>query len=134
MAEKDGPENRGWGEAISKESHNDSEDVAHSNPGFSKRENQEICTGGNSTTISSEDVSNSSNNGCKFLQYKGGIIDQGGEKQASDVESYSSRTRWAVEPAICRVANGVPNRVDRLKGLGNAIVPQVAYEIMRCLK
>lgn len=33
---------------------------------------------------------------------------------------------WAVEPRICRVASGVPNRVHRLKCLGNAIVPQVA--------
>ena len=33
---------------------------------------------------------------------------------------------WKVEPDVGRVANGVSNRVDRLKGLGNAIVPQVA--------
>jgi DNA (cytosine-5)-methyltransferase 1 len=33
---------------------------------------------------------------------------------------------WAVEPDVGRVAHGVPNRVDRLRGLGNAVVPQVA--------
>jgi hypothetical protein len=33
---------------------------------------------------------------------------------------------WEVEPNVGRVANGVSDRVDRLKGLGNAIVPQVA--------
>ena len=38
---------------------------------------------------------------------------------------------WETEPAVGRVADGLPNRVDRLKGLGNAIVPQVAYEIIR---
>lgn len=40
---------------------------------------------------------------------------------------------WTPEPDVGRVANGLPNRVDRLRGLGNAIVPQVAYEIMRCM-
>jgi len=41
---------------------------------------------------------------------------------------------WAVEPELGRVAHGIPNRVDRLKCLGNAIVPQVAYEIIRTIK
>ena len=41
--------------------------------------------------------------------------------------------RWEPEPPFCRVANGVPRRVDRLKGLGNAIVPQAAYEILRVI-
>jgi DNA (cytosine-5)-methyltransferase 1 len=33
---------------------------------------------------------------------------------------------WAVEPNVGRVAHGVPSRVDRLRALGNAVVPQVA--------
>ena len=41
---------------------------------------------------------------------------------------------WAVEPELGRVAYGIPNRVDRLKCLGNAIVPQVAFEIIRVIK
>ena len=36
---------------------------------------------------------------------------------------------WSIEPNVGRVAHGIPNRVDRLKGLGNAIVPQIAYQI-----
>lgn len=36
------------------------------------------------------------------------------------------RRQWRAEPAICRVAHGVPQRVDRLRSLGNSIVPQIA--------
>jgi len=32
---------------------------------------------------------------------------------------------WAVEPSVGRVAHGIPKRVDRLRGLGNAVVPQI---------
>ena len=38
---------------------------------------------------------------------------------------------WETEPDVGRVANGVPSRVDRLRGLGNAVVPQVAEVIGR---
>lgn len=40
---------------------------------------------------------------------------------------------WPTEPSVGRVAHGVPNRVDRIKGLGNAIVPQVATAIARTI-
>ena len=42
--------------------------------------------------------------------------------------------RWLPEPGLGRVANGIPNRTHRLKGLGNAIVPQVAYEILKHIR
>ena len=41
---------------------------------------------------------------------------------------------WAAEPDVGRVAHGIPARVDRLKCLGNAVVPQQAYPIFRELK
>jgi DNA (cytosine-5)-methyltransferase 1 len=40
---------------------------------------------------------------------------------------------WASEPNVDRVADGVPNRVQRIKGLGNAVVPQVAEYVGRCI-
>lgn len=40
---------------------------------------------------------------------------------------------WAAEPDVGRVARGIPARVDRLKCLGNAVVPQQAYPIFKAL-
>jgi DNA (cytosine-5)-methyltransferase 1 len=40
-------------------------------------------------------------------------------------------TIWQTEPDVGRVAHGVPSRVDRLRGLGNAVVPQVAEFVGR---
>lgn len=36
---------------------------------------------------------------------------------------------WAAEPDVGRVAHGVPERVDRLQGLGNAVLPQIPEAI-----
>ena len=41
--------------------------------------------------------------------------------------SHSPWDNWPDEPGVGRVADGVPNRVDRIKCLGNAVVPQQFY-------
>lgn len=48
-------------------------------------------------------------------------------------QEYVTREWWAVEPNVDRVANGVPHRVDRLKCLGNAVVPQQFYPIFKAI-
>ncbi|KKL08359.1 hypothetical protein LCGC14_2576650 [marine sediment metagenome] len=40
---------------------------------------------------------------------------------------------WAVEPELGRVAHGIPKRVDRLRCLGNAVVPQQIYPILKAI-
>lgn len=40
---------------------------------------------------------------------------------------------WSSEPAVGRMAHGVPQRVDRLKALGNAVVPQIPELIGRAI-
>ena len=40
---------------------------------------------------------------------------------------------WFIEPDVGRVAHGVPARVDRLRALGNAVVPQIPELIGRAI-
>lgn len=42
-------------------------------------------------------------------------------------------SRWLPEPRVGRVAHGIPRRMDRLRALGNAVVPQVVEEIGRAI-
>lgn len=48
-------------------------------------------------------------------------------------QGYAGREWWQTEPAVGRVADGIPARVDRLRGLGNAVVPQVAEVVGRLI-
>jgi DNA (cytosine-5)-methyltransferase 1 len=41
---------------------------------------------------------------------------------------------WDIEPDVGRVAHGVPKRVDRLKCLGNSVVPQIPFVIGLAIK
>jgi len=53
---------------------------------------------------------------------------------SSSTYGQSGEDWWAVEPNVRRVAHGIPKRVDRIKGLGNAIVPQIAMNIGLAIK
>ena len=45
----------------------------------------------------------------------------------------ADRPWWHPEPALDRVADGFPDRVDRMRALGNAVVPQVVEAIGRVI-
>jgi hypothetical protein len=52
------------------------------------------------------------------------------DQRAQEVERVNP---WAVEPEVPRVAHAVPNRVARLRALGNGVVPQCAELVGRRL-
>jgi DNA (cytosine-5)-methyltransferase 1 len=63
---------------------------------------------------------------------------QGNAPESSGNESnnglFERGNTWIPEPGLGRVAHGVPGRVDRLRSLGNAVVPQVIEVIGRAIQ
>ena len=47
--------------------------------------------------------------------------------------SHSAWSNWPDEPGVDRVADGIPNRVDRIRCLGNAVVPQQFYPFFEAI-
>ena len=95
-----------------------------------EREVQESNFGGCSTN-----VANTKSNG---LQSSSDMASIKNSQPRRGIARDDSGTRalgdwWATEPDVGRVANGVSSRVDRLRGLGNAVVPQVAELIGRMI-
>jgi DNA (cytosine-5)-methyltransferase 1 len=81
-------------------------------------------------------MGNASGNGFsrECLSVQPGESRQAGTDSHRAGPSIRGRKDWPSEPRVGRVANGLPAQVDRLRALGNAIVPQVAAEIMRTMK
>ena len=78
---------------------------------------------------SDKDVPNASGEGLQ------GNVGQGQTGAQGQPEGYPAQCRWwEPEPAVGRVANGIPGRVHRLRQLGNSIVPQVAARILWAIK
>ena len=81
-----------------------------------------------------EDVANANN-----AQQQRRGVSIGIQKEHSNADSGSNGSRWKPpcfwlpEPRVGRVAYGVPNRSHRLKGLGNAVVPQIPEMIGRAI-
>ena len=74
------------------------------------------------------------------LWIQGGKPSNEGQNESHE-GSKSSRTHskeyWREFPTqspVCRRDDGVSNRVDRIKALGNAVVPQVVYQIFKAIE
>ena len=70
---------------------------------------------------------------------QGGRLPSGIHAQHADADSGGNAVggetsfQWLPEPRVGRVANGISRRVDRLRALGNAVVPQVVEQIGRAI-
>ena len=80
---------------------------------------------------SDKDVSNADS---QRLQGVGQKRDNEGSAGLCGGEARWEKSFWEPEPAVGRVANGIPGRVHRLRQLGNSIVPQVAARILWAIK
>lgn len=58
---------------------------------------------------------------------------EGNNREGGAAERSADRGWWSTEPDVGRVAYGIPNRVDKLKCLGNAVVPEQAKEAFKRL-
>ena len=79
----------------------------------------------NFTFSSNKGISNSPSKRCERRFYQARQIARCFERNKQEI--------WKVEPDVGRVADGIPNFVDRIKCLGNAVVPQVAQVIGKAI-
>ena len=63
----------------------------------------------------------------------GDVCKKNGGSRCGLLPKFAVPTWWDTEPGVCRVADGIPGRVDRLRSLGNAVVPQQAHPIFAAI-
>ncbi len=102
---------------------------------FGSRTSEETERSANSSQI------NGSGEGASSMAESSDTNSQGLQGRRSEQQLRKDETErptswdswWEFEPNVGRVANGIPNRVDRLKGLGNSLVPAIPYAIGRAI-
>ncbi len=84
---------------------------------------------------SGENVENSLSNETQQRYRQEDITREEGTEHSDKSFSASQRNGWwATEPLLGRVAHGISNRVDRIKCLGNAVVPACAQVFAKAIK
>jgi len=69
---------------------------------------------------------------CKNVANTTGIYAQRHYNQQRQ-EQFGRSSWWKIEPNVGRVADGIPSRVDRLRCLGNAVVPHQVYPVFKAI-
>ena len=105
--------------------------MADPNSGFSSVTQQAVQAGRTTTNSGGEDVAYSESERVQRLWSSGEQKPHtyGGQKLSLCGSERPRPAYWEAEPGMGRVVDGIPNRVDRIKGLGNAVVPMVVEVI-----
>ena len=119
--------------------------LAYPNSAGRRESNQEMERGSSeqldsSSVQSSQDVSNANLTRLERWLSDGIASSQGWEESSDGCSTERSvgwrrgrNGEWTSEPSVGRVVDGFPGRVDRLKQLGNAVVPQIPELIGRAI-
>ena len=89
-----------------------------------------------SSSKSTSDVANTKGEQSDTNNYR---QESGEVSEQEQIESRRGRSwtlreaSWSSEPNVGRVANGIPGRAYRLRGLGNAVVPKIPEEIGKAI-
>jgi DNA (cytosine-5)-methyltransferase 1 len=105
----------------------DDKNVSNTNAGFSIRENEEIQTGWDAINSSSSNASNSNSQRTQ-------VQTEGKHSSIKMSRSSGEKTWWEIESTLCGVPHGLSYELDkdrsnRIRALGNSIVPQIARQI-----
>lgn len=105
--------------------------MADPNSGFSTVTQQAVQAGRATIISSSKDVADSESERVQRLWSSGEQKPHtyGGQKLSLCGSERPEPAYWEAEPGMGRVVDGIPDRVDRIKGLGNAVVPMVVEVI-----
>jgi len=126
------------------DSHKPSHDQKRDDSAQKQSRRSEFCTTGSGRcAVSDAESAGLSNWQCEAVQGSeqnekaqrsgGGNVEPGLGGMADGIPSWLDESIWLMEPDIPRLAQGVLNRVDRLKCLGNAVVPAQFYPVFRAI-
>jgi len=91
--------------------------LAYSNSAWKLSEQETRQQSANRTSNSGKVIRNTSSKG-----FQNRSVEQ--MEQSKSITQFERPDWWAIEPDVGRVANGIPRRVDRIKCLGNSVVPK----------